>query len=76
MKPSEIIKNLLEKGETVYSCALGRIGQVKYVAEDGEVFINSIKGYTACTTFDRGDLVEVKKSLDERYDWQVINQGW
>lgn len=74
MKVSEQIKNLIEKGQTVFSCAVGRIGQVTDVRQ-GDVFIDSVKGFRAVTTFDQGDKVKVVPSECPDYDWQVINHG-
>ena len=66
------IKNLLDQGYSVYSGAMGRLGEI--VKVDGEdVFIKSVKGFRAVTTLNRGDKVEIIKMEDSKYDYLVCN---
>lgn len=57
------IQQWLDEGYLVWSSATGRLGDV--VGTDGDlVFIRSVKGYDACTTFNLGDPVYAR--MNER----------
>lgn len=83
MNIHEQIKDLLDKGETVHSYALGRVGKVISVHNasplgfDVEVchryLVKSHRHTHGVTTFLRGDPV---KLIKEKNGYAVLNAGW
>lgn len=63
----EVVKRLLDSGHSVRSLALGRIGKVQKVTDDGWFFIKHPHRSGGVTRFDSGDEVELQAEGDDTY---------
>lgn len=66
----ERIRNILDGGHEVFSCALGRIGHVLDVYDDLDVVkVKHPSREGGVTTFERGDKVDLRWNEDKnRYE--------
>ncbi len=60
------IKRLLDEGYKVHSSAVGRVGNVIMVDNNGGVLIRDSKLYDFITRFDKGDFVELTEHKTDK----------